>query len=337
MAFAVLRRFTVSRNVRYRNRQENPGRTQNHPSLTDCLASFKSSPANSTNTASLTACLGTTGLALQRQYAAYGLRLIGWSSTYKRTFSNACITRATQFAPSTPSSIFIANSRLSKVQSHRFTMSRHYSRGVDLFSPGGVLWTLIGTNVAVYFMWNQLDYRFMEKHFTLSINSILNGRIYTVLTSAFSQMDADHLLSNMIGLYFFGSEIGRIFGAKYLLMYYLGGAIGGALGHMVYCAYVYPWLRNIPRRFFNVRNTPRALGASGAVTTIMLLNIFLYPKRTILFQMFIPMPAALLGAIIIGRDLWLARQGDSKISVGGHLGGAFVAFVAYLRIRSPWL
>ena len=41
-------------------------------------------------------------------------------------------------------------------------------------------------------------------------------------------------------------------------------------------------------------NAVRVQGASGAVTSIMLLNIFLHPKQIIFFQMFIPMPAALL-------------------------------------------
>lgn len=214
--------------------------------------------------------------------------------------------------------------------------SRNYSGGTGLFTPGGVLWTLIGTNVAVYAMWQHINYRFMEKHFMVSIDSVLSGRLHTVLTSAFSQKDTTHLLSNMIGLYFFGSEIGRIFGGKYLLTLYFAGAVGGSLGHMFYYAYLYPWLQNIPSYFYNTRYSPGALGASGAVTTVMLLHIFLYPKHTILFQMFIPMPAALMGAIIIGRDLWLAKQGDTDVSVGGHLGGAVVAFLAFLQIRRLW-
>eukprot|EP00250_Pteridium_aquilinum_P010737 c19598_g1_i1 orf=323-1366(+) len=210
--------------------------------------------------------------------------------------------------------------------------SRFYSGGPDLSSL--VLWTLIGANVAVYAMWQNVNYGFMEKHFTVSIDSVLSGRLHTLFTSAFSQKNMDHLLSNLIGLYFFGSEIARIFGGRYLLTLYLAGAIGGSVGHMFYYAYVYPWFQNIPRRFYNSRYTPGSLGASGAVTTVMLLHIFLYPKHTIMFQMFIPMPAALMGAIIIGRDLWLAKQGDTDISVGCHLGGAVVALLAFLLKRA---
>jgi hypothetical protein len=52
--------------------------------------------------------------------------------------------------------------------------------------------------------------------------------------------------------------------------------------------FVPPFFAEILRWFIYVQ------GASGAVTSIMLLNIFLHPKQIIFFQMFIPMPAALL-------------------------------------------
>lgn len=313
--------------VRSRLRNQFPRQRHHLLPFTDLLANTELQHPSFINTASHSQC-GLQSFTISRTCSKDGLRLVTRTCTHHQAMfqSTQLICRS-------------AFSRHSGFDLRKFkgTNARYYSGGTGLFSPTGMLWTLIGTNVAVYFMWQRFDPKFMDQHFTVSIGSVLNGRIYTILTSAFSQMDLDHLLSNMIGLFFFGSEIGRIFGAKYLLTWYLAGAVGGALGHMFYFAYVYPWLQNIPRGYYNSRYSPRALGASGAVTTVMLLHIFLYPKQIILFQMFIPMPAALLGAIIIGRNLWLARQGDSNISVGGHLGGALVAFLAYLSIRKPWL
>lgn len=43
--------------------------------------------------------------------------------------------------------------------------------------------------------------------YQVSVQSILDGRFHTVLTAAFSHVQFYHLLANMFGLYFFGSEV----------------------------------------------------------------------------------------------------------------------------------
>jgi membrane associated rhomboid family serine protease len=40
-----------------------------------------------------------------------------------------------------------------------------------------------------------------------SLDNFKSGRLHTLLTSAFSHRDANHLLNNMTGLYFFGSSV----------------------------------------------------------------------------------------------------------------------------------
>ncbi len=67
----------------------------------------------------------------------------------------------------------------------------------------------------------------------VSINSVLNWRLHTLVTSAFSQFTLEHLLPNMLGLYFFRSEIAQIFGGRYLVNLYLLGGIAGSLGHVI--------------------------------------------------------------------------------------------------------
>ena len=43
-----------------------------------------------------------------------------------------------------------------------------------------------------------------------------------------------HLLSNMLGLYFFGREVGRFFGGRALLGLYLAGGLIGGLAHVAW-------------------------------------------------------------------------------------------------------
>ncbi|KAH9318281.1 hypothetical protein KI387_020050, partial [Taxus chinensis] len=178
----------------------------------------------------------------------------------------------------------------------------------SFISPEGIVYSIIGANVAVYFLWNYADRRFMEKNFKISVDNFLNGRVHTLITSAFSHNQLDHLFSNMIGFYFFGSSIGQIFGSKYLLKLYLAGALGGSIVFLVNEAFIVPWREGIPKNYYNPRYTPAALGASGSVNAIILLDIFLFPKAVHYLNFFIPIPAILLGAFIIGHDLWRVKQ-----------------------------
>ncbi|KAF3645208.1 hypothetical protein FXO38_19763 [Capsicum annuum] len=90
------------------------------------------------------------------------------------------------------------------------------------------------------------------------------------------------------------------------------------------------------------------LGASGAVNAVMLLDIFLFPRKTLYFDFIIPIPAILLvklantfyatghyiiqGIFIIGKDVLRILEGDTQISGSAHLGGAVMAAIAWARV-----
>ena len=78
-------------------------------------------------------------------------------------------------------------------------------------NDSNVVWALIAANGAVFLLW-RIDPYFASKHFVVSLESLRSGRIWTALTASFSQQDFGHLASNMISLYFFGSDVGRMFG-----------------------------------------------------------------------------------------------------------------------------
>ncbi|KAL5723200.1 rhomboid protease [Ranunculus cassubicifolius] len=189
---------------------------------------------------------------------------------------------------------------------------------------------LIAANVAVFMLWRSASPSFMRKHFMISVENVKSGRLHTVITSAFSHMDLDHLFSNMLGLYFFGSSIGYHFGAGFVLKLYLAGAVGGSIFYLAHHSLISPISKG--SFYIDPKKIP-ALGASGAVNAIMLLNIFLFPKATIYFGLLIPLPAYVVGAILIGSDLWRMEQKYSEISGAAHLGGAFVAAVTWALLK----
>ncbi|XP_039130970.1 RHOMBOID-like protein 12, mitochondrial [Dioscorea cayenensis subsp. rotundata] len=202
--------------------------------------------------------------------------------------------------------------------------------GYALPTPEGAVLSLIGANVAVFFLWRIADPTFMRKHFMISLDNFKSGRWHTLITSAFSHADLDHLVTNMIGLYFFGSQISRLFGPEFLLKLYLAGALGGSIFFLVHGAITASSSESL-QRWHSSRIA--GLGASAAVNSIILLDIFLFPKNIYYVNLIIPVPAMLMGAILIGSDLWRIKKGDEHISGSAHLGGAVVAALVFARLK----
>ncbi|KAK9118334.1 hypothetical protein Scep_016427 [Stephania cephalantha] len=107
-------------------------------------------------------------------------------------------------------------------------------------SAEGTVWRLIAANAAVFMLWRVADPSFMRRNFTISVENFKNGRIHTLITAAFSHIEIEHLLSNMIGLYFFGNSIGRMFGPEYVMKLYLAGAVVGSIFYLVHHALMAP-------------------------------------------------------------------------------------------------
>ncbi|BFG32915.1 hypothetical protein CerSpe_191870 [Prunus speciosa] len=191
-------------------------------------------------------------------------------------------------------------------------------------SEGEVVLGLIIANVAVFMLWKIADVSFMAKNFTISLDNFTSGRLHTLITCAFSHIDAGHVTSNMVGLYVFGKHIGRIFGPEFFLKLYLAGAVGGSVFFLVHKAYLAASSKGGQPMKMDPSKI-QGLGASGAVTAIMLLDIFLFPKSTIYLEFIVPVPAILMVSLF--------HQGDQRISGSAHLGGAAVAAIAWARIR----
>ncbi|GER49002.1 rhomboid family protein [Striga asiatica] len=230
---------------------------------------------------------------------------------------------------------------------HSFDSQRRgWRSGFRQFTADGVVIGLIVANVAVFILWRVASPEFMVKNFMISVDNFTSGRLHTLITSAFSHNEMWHLITNMVGLYFFGLSIGRTFGPEYLLKLYLSGALVGSIFYLAYHGFIAPSFQE--KQMFGIDpSKSRGLGASGAVNAILLLDIFLFPTKTLYLDFIIPVPAILLGIFIVGKDLlrilevysnWglslsLSPLGDTQISGSAHLGGATVAALAWARTR----
>ncbi len=106
--------------------------------------------------------------------------------------------------------------------------------------------------IVLTFMGNTENVDFMAEHGAMYAPYVLlDGEYYRLITSMFLHFGIDHLLGNMVGLYFLGDNLERAVGKiRYLLIYFVSGIIA-AVGSMVY--------------YILLRQPVVSAGASGAI------------------------------------------------------------------------
>ncbi len=144
---------------------------------------------------------------------------------------------------------------------------------------------------------------------------------------AHSPHNFGHLVFNMLGLWFFASEIEALYGRKeFLRLYFLMIVLGGLLWAI--SAHAAGWLNRddgaVPSSLY---------GASGAVVGMIVLYALHFPRRTVLLMFLFPIPAWVLGVLLVVGDL-LGATGwarDTNVAYLVHLTGAGLAALYYFR------
>jgi membrane associated rhomboid family serine protease len=180
-----------------------------------------------------------------------------------------------------------------------------------------VLWTIIGINIVVFLIDLMVYYSSFLSH-DLGYYLALYPRFvwsepWTLVTSMFMHGDMWHIFFNMLWLYFFGSYVIMLVGnRKFLLVYFIGGIVGGLF---------YVWLAANP--------LIPVIGASGAVFALGGALAVMQPKLKVMI-MFIPRPIPLWAVVIFSFLFGFLFRG---IAWQGHLGGLLVgvAFGSYFR------
>jgi membrane associated rhomboid family serine protease len=168
----------------------------------------------------------------------------------------------------------------------------------------------------------------------LDVNAVAQGEVWRLLTYAFLHaMDSwfyMHLIFNMLCLWWFGSSIEELYGRKEFLAIYLVSAVLGGIAFEAWGL---------------AMGGGRCLGASGAVTTMLVLCAFHYPHRIIYVMMVVPMPIWLFAILNVLQDSLFLVHGGTRVAVVVHLAGAAFAWGYYKWQHSiidvlsgfPWL
>ena len=146
--------------------------------------------------------------------------------------------------------------------------------------------------------------------------------LWKLVTYGFAHdpLSIGHVFWNMFGLWIFGRDIETVYGPKEFLRIYLFALV---LGSLVWC---------LRENFSSDPDTWGPLiGASGAVTAVILLFVFHYPKRTILLFLVLPVPAWVVGVMIIGGNVYntLFASAAQDVAFDVHLVGAAFAICYY--------
>ena len=192
---------------------------------------------------------------------------------------------------------------------------------------------IIAINIAVFVLWKSAEREsaleaFMIENFLVSTLHLQEGHIWTLVTSAFSHSELWHLGLNMLVLWSFGLMLEQFWQRRVFVSFYLLAAVSGSVCYCLTSSYL---LGN---------NALPGLGASGAVSGLLMAYALHFPHRKILLFGVLPLPAYVGVIGFVGIDVWglveQSRGGGFSIGHGAHLGGALAGglmWLFYLRKR----
>lgn len=221
---------------------------------------------------------------------------------------------------------------------------RPEQRGFSVRTPRSAVGVLIAINVAVWVI-NGLfmrDSNWLTANMAVQVNTLFQPWMWwKFLTYAFAHdpNSFGHIFSNMLVLFFLGPPVEQALGSREFTRFYL---IAAVVAGVVWAA------------INKITGTGgAAVGASGAISGVVILFALTYPHEKILFFFVLPMPAWLFGVIVVALDMFGAfGRPDSGIAYSMHLTGAAFAFIyfhqrwnfgrllgggfSWARLRSPF-
>lgn len=184
-----------------------------------------------------------------------------------------------------------------------------------------VTYVLMGLNIAVFLAEQVLKLTGMNENVMLLTlgskeNTLITcGQYWRLLTCCFLHADVMHILSNLLGLYFWGPHAEQLLGRwKYLTVYLFSGLMGSVFSYAL--------------------NRSWAVGASGALFGIFGALLYFRTRHKQIFDRVFGMQVL----VIIGINLangFITAGVDNLGHIGGLIGGFLAAFSVGLFLEKP--
>jgi membrane associated rhomboid family serine protease len=207
----------------------------------------------------------------------------------------------------------------------------------DSFKKGSTLTKLIYINLGVFLVVNLIRVLFTLTGHGKVIEDFVNVYLmvpaylpdllkapWTLLTYQFLHLGFLHILFNMLWLFWFGRIFLHYLTQKQLVTTYL---LGGFIGALLYItAY------NVFPLFSDYLLGARALGASAAVTAIVISVSFYSPNHTVYIPFIGPVKIIYIAIFFIVTDLLQITSGNAGGHIA-HLGGALYGYLFSVQLR----
>lgn len=165
------------------------------------------------------------------------------------------------------------------------------------------------------------DFIFFEKYKFL-VGAVQRGEKIRLFSSGFLHADTQHLLFNMLSLYFFADVVINILNPMQFVIVYCGSLLVGSLLSLYFHKNEYQY---------------SAVGASGAVSGVIYSAILLQPGMSLyMFFIPIPIPAYLFGIGYLLYSIYGMKNRIGNIGHDAHFGGAVGGYIITLLL-APYL
>ena len=147
---------------------------------------------------------------------------------------------------------------------------------------------------------------------------------WTLLTYAFTHEGFFHILFNLLNLYWFGQLVREYLGDRRLVSIYVLGALAGAV--------IFLMSYNLIPAFQPAVGSPM-VGASAAVTAIIVAGATLLPDYTFMLIIIGPVKIKWIAAVVVLISLAGVNGGNPGGEIA-HLGGALMGFVFVKQLQA---
>ncbi|MEY3850187.1 MAG: hypothetical protein RJA38_628, partial [Bacteroidota bacterium] len=143
--------------------------------------------------------------------------------------------------------------------------------------------------------------------------------IYRLWSHTLVHADMGHLFFNLFALFSFGRAVEHYMPTSLFALLYLGAAAFATL----------PALKKYGDNIYYT-----SVGASGAVSAVMMLYMFMFPTSELLFFFILPLPGWAAIILFFGLEYYMNKKMNTAIAHDAHLAGAAFG-IAFLLVWKP--